>query len=172
MAHVSADSLRSMMPSSLDLPFRLLDARGVTPSEEPLADDFLHRQVHIEIEEPVAEAHLTRQVAILRNQLRFAGITLGQIFDDDAGLGHHLVPAFIAQNGELAEGPHLLEGRGGRRIGEIHEFALEGRPVFIKRDQNLLTEGGEGVEVEFQGHGRPTCCYASACATRLAASRN
>src|SRR5262249_6871158 len=83
---------------------------------------------------------------------RAARVVLCEVLDDDARLGNGPLAAIVAQHGDLAGGPQLLQLRAGRLVTEIDDVPLEGRVVLVQRDEHLLTEGREGMKIEVERH--------------------
>ena len=77
----------------------------------------------------------------------------GEMLDDQAGLRHELAEPVIAQQREFSERPELQESGALVWIAEIDEMRRERRLVLVERDQHLLAEAREWVEIERQGHG-------------------
>src|SRR5262249_18820096 len=54
----------------------------------------------------------------------------------------------VAQHRELPDRPESPEGRGGRLVAEIDDVRLEPHAVLVERDEHLLAERSERMEVE------------------------
>ncbi len=63
---------------------------------------------------------------------------------------NRLIVRLVAQHRELADRPDLREVRARRFVGEVDDVRLEGRVVLVEGDEDLLTEGREGMEVELE----------------------
>ena len=73
-----------------------------------------------------------------------------EMFDDDARLRDGAIA--ILQHRELTAGPQRLERRRFARIHQIDDVLLERRVVFIKRDQRLMAERRQRMEVKGERH--------------------
>jgi len=119
---------------------RFFDAMGVpfALGAYPIANDLLHRLVHIEVVEPILQPRLQREVGVGRKKPRRTRIMPIEILDDDRRFRHDLVPRVIAQHRELADWPQFQQRRPFTGVGEIDLLGLERRVVLIQRDQDLV----------------------------------
>jgi hypothetical protein len=83
-----------------------------------------------------------------RQQSQRPWIVLLDILDDDARFRNNALASRVVEHGDLANGPFRQQRRCRARIEQIDLFSAECHGVLVKRDQNLLTEGGQGVEVQ------------------------
>src|ERR1043165_7871807 len=77
---------------------------------------------------------------------------LVEILDDDARLGHDAVARRILQHGELADRPERAQRGALGLVLPVHELARERRAVLVQRDQHLVAERGQRMEVQCERH--------------------
>src|SRR5262249_37492004 len=82
-----------------------------------------------------------------------ARVVLREVLDDRARLGNGPLPRLVTQQGNLRHGPQLPEGRARCLVGEVDDVRHEGRVVLVQRDQHLLAERRQRMEVELERHG-------------------
>ena len=121
---------------------------------QPVQHDLLHRQMHIEIVEAVAQPRLQSKTGVIGNESRGAAIVAIQIFNDDAGFRHGLVPRVVAQHRKFAYSPQLHQRGALGRIAEIDQVRRERDVVLVQRNQRLPAIRGQRVEMQRQRHGQ------------------
>src|SRR5437899_563718 len=124
---------------------RLLDPKriGLVLWPQPVADDLLHRLLHVEVVEAVGLSDLDGEVDVGGDKLDRSGVIGGQIFDDDGRFHHSPVPRIVTQSRHLARRRNLQKGRARLLLAEIDDHRPEGRVVLVERDQRLPAEGSE-----------------------------
>jgi hypothetical protein len=76
---------------------------------------------------------------------------LRQILDDDAGLGDGAVFRFVAQHRDLPDRPDLAVLR--RLAEQVDGALLERHAALVERDQHLVAERRQRMEIQLQRHG-------------------
>jgi len=115
-------------------------------------DDLLHRHVHVKVEQPVPLPCFQAQLVVLGKKANRSWMVGLEVLDDDAGLGHHPSVLAVMQHRNLAHRP-AGQMRGSRALViEVHRLWCEGRSVLVERDQYLVAERGERMEVERERH--------------------
>jgi hypothetical protein len=75
------------------------------------------------------------------------------MLDDDARFRDGQAAALVAQHRELADRPDFQERRARGLVAEVDDARLERGVVLVERNQDLLAEARQRVEVERKGHG-------------------
>src|SRR6476620_5637345 len=105
----------------------------------------------MQVVEAVFQAHLQGELRIGRNEPGLSRVLQVEMLDDDARLRDRAVA--VLQHRKLAARPKFLERRGVGRIHQVDDAPLERSVIFIKRDQRLVTERRQRMEVEGERHG-------------------
>src|SRR6266404_3911983 len=119
---------------------------------QSIADNLLHRLMHIQIVETVAQPRLPCAVDVRGNEFRPARIMPVEVLDDDSRLRDDLVPCIVGEHRKLADGPQLQQRRALVLAGEIDHIGPERRSVLIQRDQHLVAVRRQGVKMQRERH--------------------
>src|SRR4051794_20440474 len=101
----------------------------------------------VEVEEAVAETHLPREIRIFRNEARAPRKSLVQVLDDNAGLVYGPIALLVAQQRKLADRPELAQRVALTFVLQVDELWRERGVVLVQRDQHLVTERRQRMEV-------------------------
>src|SRR5215208_3679864 len=124
-----------------------------------VGDDLLHGKLDVEVEEAIPKTGVEVLCFLFREKSLRAATMPIEIFDDDRCFRNHPVRHVIVEDGYLADRPQAEKAGAGVLISEIDDMRHKGGRVFIKRDQDLVTKGGQGVIVKGKRHRIPAAMF-------------
>src|SRR5215211_4409706 len=106
--------------------------------------------MQMKVVEAILEPHLHRAFRVAGDEPGLSRIMQVEVLDNDTRFRDGAIS--VLQHRELAAGPQRLERRRLRRVHQIDDILLKRRIVLIKRDQRLMAERRQRMEMKGESH--------------------